>query len=140
MPTCKADRRVPLGFQSVSTMTAAQRRLARERRTIEAMIALFCRQQHASRNGLCSACRELTTYARQRLEKCPFQDDKPTCARCPVHCYKPACREQIRMVMRHAGPRILFRRPILVIRHKLDARHVVPAAPRRRRPEPSTRG
>ena len=48
-----------------------------------------------------------------RLAKCPYQEDKTTCAKCPVHCYKPSRREQIRAVMRYAGPRMLLRHPRL---------------------------
>ncbi|HUI25120.1 MAG TPA: nitrous oxide-stimulated promoter family protein [Candidatus Kryptonia bacterium] len=95
------------------------------------MIGLFCRDHHGGRQ-LCSDCATLLAYAHQRLEKCPFGEDKPTCVKCPVHCYKPACREQVRVVMRYAGPRLLLRRPILAIRHLLDERKPAPDHPRRR--------
>lgn len=59
-------------------------------------------------------------YAHQRLERCKFGEDKPSCTRCPVHCYKPAMREQIRQVMRYSGPRMLLHDPIMAIRHLWD--------------------
>jgi hypothetical protein len=114
-------------------MTVSSKRTPREWRTIEAMIALYCRDHHATRGQLCPACGDLRDYARQRLEKCPYGEQKPTCAKCPVHCYKPACREQVRQVMRYAGPRLLLRRPILTIRHLLDDRKPAPEPPRRRK-------
>jgi hypothetical protein len=98
----------------------------REHKTIEAMIAFYCKQHHAAAGSLCAECRGLTDYARERLEKCPFGDAKPTCATCPIHCYKPACREQVREVMRYAGPRLLLRRPILTVRHLLKNRKPAP--------------
>ncbi len=110
-------------------MKAPHKRLKRERETIERMIALFCREQHRSSGGLCAECAELAEYAKRRLDKCPFQDEKPTCAQCPIHCYKPSRREQIRLVMRYAGPRLLFRHPVLAIRHKLDERKKPPDHP-----------
>jgi hypothetical protein len=55
-----------------------------------------------------------------RMKAAWYQEGKPTCAQCPIHCYKPAMREQIRDVMRYAGPRMLRRHPILAIRHLLD--------------------
>ena len=62
-----------------------------------------------------------------RLEKCPFQEHKTTCAKCPVHCYKPARREQIRAVMRYAGPRMMFRHPRLAFYHLvIDGRREKP--------------
>ena len=111
-------------------MRAPNKRLKRERETIERMIALFCRDHHRSSGDPCAECAELAEYAKHRLDKCPFEDQKPTCAKCPVHCYKPARREQIRMVMRYAGPRLLFRHPVLAIRHKLEERKKPPAHPR----------
>lgn len=112
-------------------MRAGSKRREREWRTIEAMIDLFCRDQHGPRSGLCPECADLAAYARQRLEKCPFEDEKPTCVKCPIHCYKPACREQVRQVMRYAGPRMLLHRPLLAIRHMLDEHKPAPARRRR---------
>jgi Nitrous oxide-stimulated promoter. len=101
--------------------------LEREYKTIREMISLSCRERHDTKKGeLCPVCQELLTYARIRLDKCPYRDDKPTCARCPIHCYKPAMRERIREVMRYAGPRMLRRHPILALRHLLDGWKTIP--------------
>ncbi len=94
-------------------------RMARERETVAAMIAIYCRGNHDSPGRLCAECRELLDYAGARLERCPFREQKPTCANCPIHCYKPEMREQIRTVMKYAGPRMLFH-PILALLHLLD--------------------
>jgi len=121
-------------------MTGSKRgvrsRFRRERKTINAMIGIFCREQHAIAGGLCPECAALSAYAEQRLDNCPFGDDKPTCAKCPIHCYKPALREQIRTVMRYAGPRMLFRRPVLAIFHLLEGRKEPPAHSRRKAQKP----
>jgi hypothetical protein len=97
-------------------------RRTREQRTIAAMVGIYCRDLHAPGRGLCGACEELLAYAGQRLDRCLFKDDKPVCAECPVHCYKPAMRSQVREVMRYAGPRMTFRHPILALRHLLEGR------------------
>lgn len=102
-------------------------RITREKRTVEAMIGLFCRAQHGTSHGLCAECTALQDYARLRLEKCPFQADKTACAKCPVHCYRPAERQQIRAVMRYAGPRMLLRHPWLALLHLLDGLRKEPA-------------
>ncbi|MGQ9501541.1 MAG: nitrous oxide-stimulated promoter family protein [Anaerolineae bacterium] len=109
-------------------------RIEREKKTVAAMIRIYCRDQHGSRKALCESCYALLTYAWQRLDKCPFGEGKSTCARCLVHCYKPAMREEIRRVMRYAGPRMLYIHPILAIRHLLDERREPPAPPDRKRP------
>jgi predicted amidophosphoribosyltransferase len=95
-------------------------RIDREDRTVQLMIQLYCHDHHTQNTGICEDCQNLMEYAHARLLRCPFAPDKPTCAICPVHCYKPEMREQVRQVMRYAGPRMLLRHPILAIRHLLD--------------------
>jgi hypothetical protein len=105
----------------------AGKRLARERQTIAAMVGCYCEDHHATRAALCPACRELLDYAAVRLERCRFGMEKPVCAKCPVHCYQRARREQVQAVMRYAGPRMLWRHPILSLRHWLDGFRKAPA-------------
>jgi len=101
-------------------------RLAREDKTIGVMVRIYCRDVHGTKKGLCDECGGLLKYARARLDKCPFQEGKTTCAKCPVHCYKLAMREQVRTVMRYAGPRMLLRHPILTFYHFSDGRREEP--------------
>lgn len=108
-------------------------RLTRERKTIEAMIGLACRDRHGTTEGLCQECSALLAYARGRLEKCPFEERKPTCAKCPIHCYRPERRAEIREVMRYAGPRMLWRHPVLALFHWLDGRREALPLPASRR-------
>lgn len=96
-------------------------RLRRELRTMEAMIVCYCRGRHGTRGELCAECRILLDYAAMRLQRCPFGETKPTCAKCPIHCYRPEIREQVKAVMRYAGPRLIWRHPVLTVRHFLDA-------------------
>ena len=95
-------------------------RIKREKRTVEAMIGLHCRDRHAPGHPPCEECAALLAYARNRLDRCPWGERKPTCAKCPVHCYRPAERDQVKRVMRYAGPRMLLHRPMLAIAHLLD--------------------
>jgi hypothetical protein len=95
------------------------------------MIQLYCTAQHLTPVGLCDACDELRDYARARLQRCPYQDEKPTCAKCPIHCYKPEMRDRIRVVMRYAGPRMLLRHPLLAIMHLVDGLRKAPEQSRK---------
>ncbi len=85
------------------------------------MTRMYCRRHHGNRD-LCADCRRLLDYALERLARCPFGEAKPSCRRCPVHCYAPEPRAAIRAIMRWAGPRMLFRHPRLALRHLLDER------------------
>ena len=92
------------------------------------MIRSYCRHQHRGGKCLCPECQGLHDYARIRLERCRFGVEKPTCANCPVHCYQRERREQIRAVMRYAGPRMILEYPVLSFWHWVDSfRH--PAKP-----------
>jgi hypothetical protein len=106
------------------------KRLARERDTMAAMIEVYCRGLHRSRAEPCPECCELLAYAERRIARCPFHDDKPPCAKCPIHCYQPRIREQIKAVMRYAGPRMILRHPVFALRHWLDGRREAPAHPK----------
>jgi hypothetical protein len=111
------------------------RRLAREEQTVAAMIAMYCRDHHGEarpaavapgEDGLCADCAVLLAYARLRLEKCRYGAGKPTCAKCPTHCYKPEMRERVREVMRYSGPRMVKTHPVLAVAHLVDGRRVPP--------------
>jgi hypothetical protein len=105
-------------------------RRARELKTIETMVRMYCRgHRHQGRAPLCSDCGALFEYAKRRLERCAFGDAKPTCANCVVHCYKADMREQMRVVMRWAGPRMMLRHPVMAIVHLIDERRPVPTLP-----------
>jgi len=105
---------------------AAARRLARESKTVRIMIGMYCRDRHGRPpKEPCAECAARWEYAQRRVDRCPLRADKPTCAKCPVHCYKPDMRERIRAVMRYAGPRMLRRHPYLAIMHLIDGRRAV---------------
>jgi hypothetical protein len=115
---------------------ALKGRLGREHQTMRHMVSLYCRAHHASDgSGPCPRCTEFLEYAACRLEKCPYGEDKPTCAKCPIHCYKKAPREFAKVVMRYSGPRMMTRHPWLALLHLVDGRRKVahPMETRRRR-------
>jgi hypothetical protein len=109
-------------------MRRDNKHIDREFLTMTRMVGIYCDAHHdRSANEFCESCLEFLDYAQLRLQKCPYGNDKPTCANCPVHCYKPAQRAQAKAIMRFAGPRMLLRHPLLTIAHQLDgyrkARH-----------------
>lgn len=112
-------------------MSSAQRRIAREWKTLQLMIRLSCRNLHGGRKALCESCEELRAYAERRLGKCPFAEEKPTCVKCPVHCYEAQMRERVRQVMRYAGTRMLLRHPVLALLHLRDERRPLSEKARR---------
>ncbi len=114
-----------LGFFSRRGHEAAH--LARERKTMTVMLHIFCREHHGQARELCEQCAQLHAYAMCRLARCPFGAEKPACANCPIHCYQADRRDEIREVMRFSGPRMLWRHPLLTVRHLLDGRRPAPS-------------
>ncbi|MGF1723909.1 nitrous oxide-stimulated promoter family protein [Photobacterium nomapromontoriensis] len=102
--------------------------LATEFKTIQAMVAIYC-QDHHQTHALCTKCQDFLEYTHTRLDRCPYGENKPTCKECPIHCYKADYKQRSLQIMRYAGPKMLFRHPLLAIRHLLSAKKAVPLKP-----------
>ena len=103
----------------------SHKRLINEFKTITAMLHIYCNAHHShidKESFLCPECKDLQDYARKRLLRCPFQHHKPTCGNCKVHCYKKSMRNRIQAVMRYAGPRMMYKHPLMALRHLIDSR------------------
>lgn len=102
--------------------------LAREFKTITAMVKIYCRNNHhcTTASSVCEDCSEFIKYARQRLSHCPFEEQKPTCGKCTIHCYKKEMQTKAKQVMRYSGPRMVWNHPLLAFCHLLDGRKKVP--------------
>jgi len=98
------------------------KKLKREKKTLEAMIRLYCRENHHNKQQVCQECQELLNYAYTRVEKCPLGDKKTTCAKCSIHCFKPEYKDKIKLVMRYSGPKMAYQHPLLALFHLLDSR------------------
>jgi hypothetical protein len=101
-------------------MTIDPPRMERERKTIRVMIDIFCKGNHNSKSTLCKDCQILLDYAFERLSNCPYQNDKPTCKNCVIHCYTEPEKSKFRQIMRYSGSRILFTNPVIAIQHLID--------------------
>jgi hypothetical protein len=104
----------------------------RERETVivQSMIRMYCRSNHIGEGFLCQECTSLTAYASKRSLSCMYGEYKPVCKECPVHCYSPQMREQMRLVMQWAGPRMIYRKPVYAIIHFID--HLMSPSPDRK--------
>lgn len=119
---------VAVSRRAADDSPAVARRRAREKRVISQMVALYCVGNHDAAlrteraccgEPVCPACKAVDAYAVLRTARCRQMHAKTSCEKCPYHCYRPQEREQIRQVMRYAGPRMLTKHPIAAIRHLL---------------------
>jgi len=101
-------------------------RLARELKTINAMVTIYCYHHHDFQKNVCTECADFLDYAKQRLTHCPFEEQKPTCGKCPIHCYKKNMQEKAKEIMRYSGPKMLWNHPIMAFHHLVDGRKKAP--------------
>ena len=91
-------------------------------RVLTDFVRVYCRARHPGRplekvegtdiggveTPLCRECAELVAYARERRRRCPL-DPKPSCKKCPVHCYRKDYRDKVREIMAFAGRKMIMR-------------------------------
>lgn len=112
-------------------------KLEKDLRVLVRFIRLYCGHRHAGAakapfalhgfNGralgrrpavLCPPCRKLLAHALVMRARCPL-DPKPACKHCPVHCYHPTYRRNIREVMRYSGRRLVLSGRLDLLYHLL---------------------
>lgn len=105
--------------------------MKREEETISIMIHMYCKSEH-DQEFLCEECRKLKEYTHFRISKCPFQEKKPACQNCIIHCYKPGMKEYVKEVMKKSGPKMIFKHPYLAVLHIIDTLKKAPKFPERK--------
>lgn len=90
---------------------------------IETMIRIYCDGNcgvKSDKQTLCVDCQELLDYAKHRLENCPRTSTRTSCGRCDTPCYREPYKQKIRLVMKYAGPRMVFKHPIKTVKYVID--------------------
>ena len=95
--------------------------IEREKRMVDAMVIIYCRAHHVYSGAPCVKCAELGVYAKNRLENCRYQENKPVCGRCGLTCYNSQNKDLAETVFNYAGPRMMFQHPLMGLQHFLDA-------------------
>lgn len=103
--------------------------LKREATLLESMVRDYCKR-HYGGERLCDNCKAFLTYALTRLAYCPFGENKPTCLKCKIHCYRSEQKETAKIIMRQEGPRMLFKHPVLTVEHMIKNLKEAPEKPR----------
>jgi len=116
---------------------ATDLKLEKDLRVLVRFISLYCDHRHdaAAKEAfalpgfdgqalgkrpvvLCHPCRKLLAHALVKRSRCPL-DPKPACKHCPVHCYHPTYRQNIREVMRYSGRRLVLSGRLDLLYHLL---------------------
>ncbi|MCD6122548.1 MAG: nitrous oxide-stimulated promoter family protein [Spirochaetales bacterium] len=96
-------------------------RIRREKKTLTAMIDIYCRKFNYTNAEQLAEYKELLAYALKKIDNCPYHEKKPICPKCRIHCYNRKMREKIKKVMKYSGPRIIFRHPYFTLMHFIDS-------------------
>ena len=94
-------------------------RIEREKQTVRKMIELYCRHR-LNQDTMPEEYQHLAEFACRRLDHCKYGENKTACKKCPIHCYAPKEREQIREIMRWVGPRMILYAPKDALHHTWD--------------------
>ncbi len=65
---------------------------------------------------LCHECAQVTRHAMEKRRNCPLTP-KPSCKKCPVHCYGRDYRVKIREIMAFSGRCMILRGRVDYLRH-----------------------
>jgi len=122
---------------SGGSKVAPDPRIDRDLATLVKFVDLYCRHKHAAAERapaqvkgfdlaalsrrpvvLCPECTKLLRHALVKRAHCPLQP-KPACKHCPVHCYHPTYRAQIRQVMKDSGRRMVLSGRLDLLYHLL---------------------
>lgn len=109
----------------------AEREILKDIGVLAVFIGAYCKVNHgdAARRkfesvryfidggpSLCDECRSLIGYAIGKHMACPY-DPKPTCRKCPTHCYRNEYRDKWREIMRFSGPYLIKRGRLDLLLH-----------------------
>lgn len=110
------------------------RKEKKELKILALFTSVYCRDHHlTARSALtdipdslaqlrhymcCESCQIFLRYAIQRRIKCPLED-KPSCRKCHIHCYRPADRLQVQQVMRYSGKALIKKGRLDLVWHYL---------------------
>lgn len=95
-------------------------KINKEKDIVKTMIAMYSKGHDKVPFDENKEMQNLYAYCQLKLSKCPFKDKKKFCSNCTIHCYEITRRNQIKKVMKYSGPRMIFKHPILLIKHCLQ--------------------
>lgn len=95
-------------------------RLEKEKVIFEKMILIYCKNNHKE-NHPCSQCIDIINYGKNKINNCPFDNSKPFCSKCSIHCYEKNVQKKVKEIMRYSGPRIIFYHPITSLKHLISS-------------------
>lgn len=129
--SCLAEREAGM----VNSMEDFTEKQQNDMKVLIAFIDIYCKTRHKKDKKpqmslkeaklpvkdypvLCDECALLASYAIGKLRECPLSP-KPSCKKCPIHCYSKEYRAKMKEVMAFSGKRMILRGRLDLLWHYL---------------------
>jgi len=95
----------------------------KEKETIRKTFGVYCHSHHKTNDGkaLCPKCTALLATVMLKMQRCPYGITKPICERCDIPCFGTKQTAEFRAIMQGSQRRMLFKHPIMTLKHKLKS-------------------
>ncbi len=94
--------------------------IPKEKANIKKTFALYCQKEHGTTGDkLCPKCTALLATVLMKMNRCPYGITKPICDRCENPCFSKSQNAEFCKIMTANQKSMLFRHPIMTIKHKL---------------------
>ncbi len=94
--------------------------IPKEKEAIKKTFAVYCHAHHDTEGTkLCSKCNALLATVLTKIDRCPYGITKPICDKCDRPCFGTAPTKEFLQIMDSSQTKMLFKHPILTMKHKL---------------------
>lgn len=102
--------------------TPIKNNVPKEKQHIKKSFLLYCHKHHGTADEtLCPKCTALLATVMVKMNKCKYGITKPICDRCDDSCLGTAPTREFLKIMKSSGRSMMFRHPIMAIKHKLQS-------------------
>ena len=102
--------------------TPIKNNIPNEKKHIKKSFLIYCHKNHGTENDtLCPKCTALLASVMVKMNRCQYGVTKPICDRCEKSCLGAVQTKEFLKIMKSSGKFMLFRHPIMAIKHKLQS-------------------
>lgn len=102
--------------------TPIKNNVPKEKKHIKESFLAYCHKNHGTdKETLCPKCTALLASVMVKMNKCMYGITKPICDRCENSCLGVAQTKEFLKIMKSSGNYMMFRHPIMALKHKLQS-------------------
>ncbi|MBO6305825.1 MAG: nitrous oxide-stimulated promoter family protein [Selenomonadaceae bacterium] len=102
--------------------TPIKNNVPKEKKHIKKSFLAYCHKHHDTEGDkLCPKCTALLAAVMVKMNKCMYGITKPICDKCDKPCFGAAQTKEFLKIMKGASNFMMFRHPIMALKHKLQS-------------------